>query len=167
MQFGQHQRYTASHGRKVSVYQIISLLSYPQIIAIIMDNASNNMLMMPLEWRCQEQGILFSAQDACMPHTVHLAAIKVLMLLVPDVYDLSPSLLIVQLLEGIGAISNAEGKKAAACSGNYQDNVTTPLAHEHDDDATANNEIDEEAEDMDLDTNVEAANSVLPAIERV
>jgi len=89
----------ASHGRKVSVYQIISLLSYPQIIAIIMDNTSNNnTLMMSLERQCQEQGIPFSAQDACMhcmPHTIHLAAIKVLMFLVPDVYDLSPSLLIV------------------------------------------------------------------------
>ena len=52
-----------------------------QVIAIVMDNASNNnTLMSSLKWRCKEQGVLFSAQDArmcCMPHTVHLAAIKV------------------------------------------------------------------------------------------
>jgi len=54
-----------------------------QIIAIVMDNASNNnTLITSLERRCQQQGIEFSAQDACMqcmPHTIHLAAIKVLM----------------------------------------------------------------------------------------
>ncbi|KAI0280551.1 hypothetical protein BC826DRAFT_975242 [Russula brevipes] len=59
-----------------------------KIIAIVMDNASNNnTLMTSLEWRCEEHGIRFSAQEArmrCMPHTIHLAAIK--------------------LLEGIGAI---------------------------------------------------------------
>src|ERR1700679_2740388 len=47
-----------------------------------MDNASNNnTLMTSLESRCQQRGISFSAQDAhmqCMPHTIHLAAIKVL-----------------------------------------------------------------------------------------
>ena len=59
------------------------LLIYPQIIAIVMDNASNNnTLMTSLERRCQQRGVEFSAQDArmrCMPHTIHLAAIKVLM----------------------------------------------------------------------------------------
>jgi hypothetical protein len=53
-----------------------------QIIAIVMDNASNNnTLMTSLESRCSQRGISFSAQDArmrCMPHTIHLAAIKVL-----------------------------------------------------------------------------------------
>jgi hypothetical protein len=61
------------------------LLIRSQIIAIVMDNASNNnTLMMSLERRCQERSIQFSAQDArmrCMPHTIHLAAIKVLVLL--------------------------------------------------------------------------------------
>ena len=68
---------------------MISLLSYSQIIAIVMDNASNNnTLMTSLEQPCQECGISFSAKDACMhcmPHTVHLAAIKVFMFLVPNV----------------------------------------------------------------------------------
>jgi hypothetical protein len=57
-------------------------LMYLQIIAIMMDNASNNnTMMLSLERRCQQRGIQFSAQDArmrCMPHTIHLAAIKVL-----------------------------------------------------------------------------------------
>jgi hypothetical protein len=55
-----------------------------QVIAIVMDNASNNnTLMTSLERRCQQRGVAFSAQDArmrCMPHTIHLAAIKVLFL---------------------------------------------------------------------------------------
>ncbi len=53
-----------------------------QIIAIVMDNASNNnMLMISLERQCLQWGIEFSVQNArmqCMPHTIHLAAIKVL-----------------------------------------------------------------------------------------
>ena len=58
------------------------ILTRLQIIAIVMDNASNNnTLMTSLESQCQQQGISFSAQDSrmrCMPHTIHLAAIKVL-----------------------------------------------------------------------------------------
>jgi hypothetical protein len=56
-----------------------------QIIAVVMDNASNNNTMMAsLERRCEQLGIQFSAQEArmrCMPHTVHLAALKVLIYL--------------------------------------------------------------------------------------
>jgi len=58
-----------------------------QIIAIVMDNASNNnTLMTSLERRCEQRGVQFPAQDArmrCMPHTIHLAAIKV-----PTLYQL-------------------------------------------------------------------------------
>ena len=54
-----------------------------------MDNASNNnTLMTSLEQRCQERGVQFSARDArmrCMPHTVHLAAIKVFICPIIDV----------------------------------------------------------------------------------
>ena len=57
------------------------LLTWSQIIAIVMDNASNNnTLMILLEAQCQQRGISFSAQDSrmwCIPHTIHLAAIKV------------------------------------------------------------------------------------------
>jgi len=67
------------------------LLTCSQIIAIVMDNASNNnMLIKSLKSQCQRRGISFSAQDAhmrCMPHTIHLAAIKVCnicFLFIPD-----------------------------------------------------------------------------------
>ena len=50
-------------------------------MAIMMDNASNNDTMMEaIEDRCHAAGIQFSAAQArmrCMPHTIHLAAIKV------------------------------------------------------------------------------------------
>ncbi|KAI0246682.1 hypothetical protein BJV78DRAFT_1111513, partial [Lactifluus subvellereus] len=52
-----------------------------RILAITMDNASNNnTLMTCLEARCQTEGIDFLAKDArmrCMPHTIHLATLKV------------------------------------------------------------------------------------------
>jgi hypothetical protein len=66
---------------RVYFYSMYSTNAFTQIIAIVMDNASNNnTLMSSLESRCQQRGIYFSAQDArmrCMPHTIHLAAIKV------------------------------------------------------------------------------------------
>ncbi|KAH9055100.1 hypothetical protein EDB83DRAFT_2225314, partial [Lactarius deliciosus] len=38
-----------------------------RIIAVIMDNSSNNnTLMTSLKWQCQQWGVPFSAQDACM-----------------------------------------------------------------------------------------------------
>jgi hypothetical protein len=50
-------------------------------MAVMMDNASNNdTLMEALERKCHEAEIEFSASDSqmrCMPHTIHLAAIKV------------------------------------------------------------------------------------------
>jgi hypothetical protein len=55
-----------------------------QIIAIIMDNAmNNNTMMVAIEWCCNEAKVYFSAIESwlhCMPHTVHLAAIKVCVL---------------------------------------------------------------------------------------
>ncbi|KAI9441139.1 hypothetical protein F5148DRAFT_988974, partial [Russula earlei] len=79
-----------------------------RIIAITMDNASNNDTMMTtLEACCYAEGIRLSARDSCMrcmPHTIHLAALK--------------------LLEAIGAISKRDSEKSAACGGNYQDEVT-------------------------------------------
>jgi hypothetical protein len=50
-------------------------------MAFMMDNASNNdTLVENIEKRCEKEGIPFDAIYArlrCMPHTVHLAAIKV------------------------------------------------------------------------------------------
>jgi hypothetical protein len=50
-------------------------------------------------------------------------------------------------------------------SRNYQDNITMPLSHEYDYDATANNEIDEVDAELDDDANVTGA--VLPAIDKL
>jgi hypothetical protein len=69
---------------KVNLGSLINgcLVNDSQVIAIVMDNASNNnTLITSLEQWCEEWGVPFSPQDAqmhCMPHTVHLAAIKVL-----------------------------------------------------------------------------------------
>lgn len=53
----------------------------PKVIAVVADNATNNDTMMAaLEEKHKEHGIKFKAKDArcrCMPHTVHLAAMKV------------------------------------------------------------------------------------------
>lgn len=50
-------------------------------MAFVMDNATNNDTMMEaLEKKLTDEGIRFDSQRArlrCMPHTVHLAAIKV------------------------------------------------------------------------------------------
>ena len=62
-QFGQHLSYMASHGRQVSVYQIIFKFSliYSQIIAIVMDNASNNNTLMTSIERQWMGNIIFSS----------------------------------------------------------------------------------------------------------
>jgi len=65
----------------IAVLTLFSVTNVSQIMAIMMDNASNNDTMMEaIESRCHEAGIEFSAQKSrmrCMPHTIHLAAIKV------------------------------------------------------------------------------------------
>ena len=52
-----------------------------QVIAFVTDNASNNDTMVTaFEARCQKHGIEFSASHSrlrCMPHTCHLAVLKV------------------------------------------------------------------------------------------
>jgi hypothetical protein len=54
---------------------------HAKIIAIVMDNAMNNdTMMVAIQRRCHEAKVYFSAVESrlrCMPHTVHLAAIKV------------------------------------------------------------------------------------------
>jgi hypothetical protein len=112
---------------------------------------ATTMLMALLEKCCNEQHVPFSATNArmqCLPHTVHLAVIK--------------------LLEGIRAMSKAEGKKASVCSINYQDNITTPLDCIYNNNTMANDEI----EDLDLDYDLKigtgyTADGVMPAIEKV
>ncbi|KAJ8514911.1 hypothetical protein ONZ45_g7593 [Pleurotus djamor] len=75
-----------------------------KVIAFVMDNASNNnTLMTALEERFKANSIPFSARDArlrCMPHTIHLAALK--------------------LMDGIGAMTAAEAQAAGSRAGVYQ-----------------------------------------------
>jgi hypothetical protein len=72
-----------------------------------------------------------------------------------------------QLLEGIRAMSNAEGKKVVTCSSNYQDNVTTPLMREHANNAIDNNDSEEIIADLASYTDADAADGMLPAVKRV
>jgi hypothetical protein len=112
-----------------------------------MDNATNNnTLALGIQQRSMEAGVHFSAMDSrmrCMPHTVHLAAIKVCVH--TSTVNVS-ELKWFQLLEGIGAISNADSKKAMSRSGNYQDSAVTPVDRQFDDDA-----IQQEGDDDDDD----------------
>jgi hypothetical protein len=46
-----------------------------------------------------------------------------------------------KLLEGIGAVSSAEGKKAASRAGNYQDAATASLNRDFDNNAATQDDI--------------------------
>ena len=72
------------------VHQVsmLSTLTYLwKIIAFVMDNATNNDTMAAaIERHCREVGVYFSAKESrmrCMPHTIHLAAIKVQIISIP------------------------------------------------------------------------------------
>ncbi|KAJ7940002.1 hypothetical protein B0H13DRAFT_2300060 [Mycena leptocephala] len=83
-----------------------------RIIAFVMDNATNNdTLVEAFERKCHDLEIPFESQHArmrCMPHTIHLAALK--------------------LLEAIGALSKDETKRTTASSREsaYQGSTTEP-----------------------------------------
>ncbi|KAJ6534706.1 hypothetical protein B0H10DRAFT_1848766, partial [Mycena sp. CBHHK59/15] len=103
-----------------------------QVIVFVMDNATNNdTLMDGIESRADAAGISwFNAKEArirCLPHTTHLAALK--------------------LLEGIGAIPKADPKQRDA-DGTYQDSVTAPVDREHDDEAAVSE--DDADDQMDI-----------------
>jgi hypothetical protein len=70
----------------------------------------------------------------------------------------------VQLLEGIGAISKSDSKKAAGRSGNYQDAVTAPVSREHDDAGIANEEEETKATVVGVSPSI---NKVLSALNSV
>ncbi|KAJ7271393.1 hypothetical protein B0H12DRAFT_1000905, partial [Mycena haematopus] len=84
------------------------------------DNATNNDTMVEaFERRCVAEGIYFSAEDArmrCMPHTIHLSALK--------------------LLEAIGVLTKEESKKSASLRGVYQETATESLSLDHDNEAS-------------------------------
>ncbi|KAJ6541133.1 hypothetical protein B0H10DRAFT_1852529, partial [Mycena sp. CBHHK59/15] len=119
-----------------------------RVIAFVMDNATNNdTLMDGIESRANEAGISwFNATEArirCLPHTTHLAALKVRSLKIASI-NLSDSL---QLLEGIGAIPKADPKQRDA-EGAYQDSVTAPIGREHDDEAAIGEDDGEDQMDI-------------------
>lgn len=94
----------------------------------------------------------------CMPHTIHLAAIKVPFSSARyHIYNIFSKGFYYKLLEGIGAMSANEGKKASAQGSNYQENMTAPPLNE--DDGIASDEV---TDDQDA-----KAGSVLSAIEKV
>jgi hypothetical protein len=71
---------------RVSLFNLLqvtvtSLCPFCEIIALVMDNATNNdTLALGIQTRSLDAGFYFSAVDSrmrCMPHTIHLAAIKV------------------------------------------------------------------------------------------
>ena len=87
----------------------------------MLDNASNNDTFVDgIEHCARKAGVSFNASWArlhCMPHTIHLTAIKVYLSMSSTFVCLTfPDL---KLLEGSGAVSSAEGKKAASGAGNY------------------------------------------------
>ncbi|KAJ7088225.1 hypothetical protein C8R43DRAFT_908726, partial [Mycena crocata] len=93
-----------------------------RIIAFVMDNATNNdTLVEAFEKKCQALHIPFESRHArmrCMPHTIHLAALK--------------------LLEAIGVLTKDETKKAEGNSREsaYQDSAMESLSPEADNLAT-------------------------------
>ncbi|KAF8234451.1 hypothetical protein L208DRAFT_1013920, partial [Tricholoma matsutake] len=115
------------------------------IIVLMIDNVTNNNILTLRIKRCsKEAGYHFSAMDSCMccmPHTVHLAAIK--------------------LLKGIGAISKADSKKAKSHSGNYQGNAIAPVDHEFDNEAVQQEDEADEDKDEDEDEDESHATSLM------
>ncbi|PPQ79924.1 hypothetical protein CVT25_002998 [Psilocybe cyanescens] len=105
------------------------------IMAFMLDNASNNDTFVDgIKIRCDKAGIQFNPVWAClwcMPHTIHLAALK--------------------LLEAIGAISGQDGKKASSHSGNYQEIVTMPLSSASEDLAVSQDDDKEDSDRADDD----------------
>ncbi|KAJ7321010.1 hypothetical protein DFH08DRAFT_671327, partial [Mycena albidolilacea] len=85
-----------------------------RITAFVVDNATNNDTMVEaFERRCHEKDIPFLCRDArmrCMPHTIHLSALK--------------------LLEAIGMLTKEETKKSKSRDTVYQDAATESLSDE-------------------------------------
>ena len=119
-----------------------------QVFAFMLDNASNNDTMVEgIARRAAEEGIKFSASWACMrcmPHTIYLAAIK--------------------LLEAIGALTKSEADKATSRSGNYQDSLSTPLSRAHDKNAAR---LSDSIQGTDINLFPDASSNIVPAVDKV
>lgn len=151
----------------IAVLTLFSLTNVSQIMAIMMDNASNNDTMMEtIESQCHEAGIEFSAQKSrmrCMPHTIHLAAIKVCSIV--SFFGLSIGVndfKYKQLLEGIGIISKDDSAQAQATNFNYQDEVNAGVEREYDMDTAQ----EVEGEDSDV-INERPSNDIQTAVYKV
>jgi hypothetical protein len=137
-----------------------NLIIYSQVLAFMLDNASNNDTLVEGIKQCAHaEGIYIDAAWAhlrCMPHTVHLSAVKVILklciqgnMIITNLYS--------QLLEAIKVISKAEGKRASSRSVNYQDSATAPL------DRTFDN-IEATHEGVDIG---HSSQEILPAVDKV
>jgi hypothetical protein len=129
----------------------------------MLDNASNNDTMVEgIDRRAKLEGIKLNASWArlrCMPHTIHLAAIKV------KLFSFYISLAQChQLLEAIGAISKSNAPNATSRNGNYQDSTTAPLSRTHDDEAAGQ---DDEEQLGDVILTPDASGNILLAVDKV
>ncbi|KAJ7732247.1 hypothetical protein DFH07DRAFT_755368, partial [Mycena maculata] len=113
-----------------------------KIVAFVMDNATNNDTMMEaIERKCWDAGIAFSARKSrmrCMPHTVHLAALK--------------------LLEAVGALTKDEAQKAESRSRRaaYQEIVTHRDTNEAERNAEAQVDESDSEDDAEFDIHNES-----------
>lgn len=131
----------------------------------MLDNATNNDTMVAaIERRAHAESIEFNAQWArlrCMPHTIHLAAVKVS---TSVLYQYSVTNMQTQLLEAIGAISKSDANKSSSRAGNYQETTSVPLERAHDEEA-ASLENSDVSEELIFTTNI--SSQILPAIDKV
>ena len=131
-------------------------------MVFMMDNASNNnTLINEIVTHVREQNITMNNEwvcFCCMPHTVHLAVLKV------NIWFFHCCNIIIQLFEGIKAITAAEYKKATLQSGNYQESVTAPLSQTSDNDAAGK---DDENKQVQVLLKVDGSDSILSAVEKI
>lgn len=132
-------------------------------MAFVMDNATNNDGIVD---RAAAVGIILNAawiRLRCLPHTVHLAAIKVCINVC--LFNGQTSLTHhFQLLEGLGVISDSEAKKARSRSGNYQESVTTIVGSDADEQVAAADGNDSEDP---LELNPSTTDSILSGVDKV
>jgi hypothetical protein len=138
----------------------------------MLDNASNNNTIIDntmiegIAQRADREGITLNpawARLRCMPHTMHLAAVRVFLF-----YFFLTVLHIIyldyQLLEAISAISRSDAQKASSRKGNYQDATTASLSRMHDDEAAGQEDGDQPEGDITL--LPDQSGSILSAVDK-
>jgi hypothetical protein len=133
--------------------------------AFMTDNASNmDTFISGLKSRAEAIKVAFNtlwARLRCMPHTIHLAALKVRLRM--SLSSLTQVAASIQLLEAMGIVSKKRGKKDRLPGVNYQDSVNTLLTEEADNHAAAC----EGEEHGDEESHPSASTSILPAVDKV